>query len=326
LYLTDSLKWFVGGVVLVAALSIALIQTGAIGNDDPFPQPTPVVLNSSLTPVPWVAPAASAPPPAPTPFFESPGTPQTQQFDVPILQYHRVLDYDAALAAGADTAVSTQAFADEMAYLACAGYTSMTVTQLLAAIDGDIALPERPVVITFDDGYLEHYTSVYPIMRQHGQLGSFAIVTDFIGSGEMYMTWDQVREMSGFGMEMMSHTVSHVSLGSVEPEEARAQIEDARAIITEQTGRDVTSFVYPAGEPFRTGDGEQQAMVMQMLEDTGHRAGLLAGWYNITQDPHAPFQLQRLRVTGDMGIETFAASMYGPSPGEAPCTFAVSAQ
>ena len=323
--ISDNVKAFLGAVVLVVALSVGLTQTDVLDSSGDIPQTAPRVLDSSLTPAVTLAQPALAPPQgatitaAPTPALTGPGTPITSPFDLPILMYHRVFADPALVEEDPDSAVTLATFEEQMAYLRCAGFTTLTPSQLLAIIAGDIAMPQRPVLLTFDDGFAEHYSAVFPSLRANGHVAAFAIVTGFVGSGDMYVTWDQVREMSAAGMEMMNHTVNHAGLVGIDEADARWQIEQAKADLEAAIGRPAPAFVYPGGEPFRSGDEDQQAAVLRMLYDAGHTAALRSDEYAMAQDPRRPYELHRMRVFGYTDLPAFAASLYGPPPTEAAC-------
>lgn len=318
----NNLKAFLAAFALVTVLSLALVQTGVIGGDsggsalagDPSTH-TPAVLPASETPAPVTAvPTAAAPTPSPTP-----GPPIAAPIDVPIFMYHQVLpelpadEFDAALT------VTNAALDEQLSYLACAGYTPITMQQLFDAFDGRAALPQKPVILAFDDGWADHYANAFPILQAHGMVGSFAIVTGLVDAGGPYMTWSQIEEMSAAGMEMTSHTVSHIDLGTSDDATDVDQITTSKADIESHTGKTVDYFVYPAGEPFRSGTEERQQQVVQMLIDAGYRGALLAGPNDVTQDPNTPYALNRVRVSGGEDIYTYAGSIYGPSPDEVGC-------
>jgi peptidoglycan/xylan/chitin deacetylase (PgdA/CDA1 family) len=312
----DNVKAFVGAAVLVVAVSAGLVASGLVGGGSGSADPSPAVLGDTTTPgvsdTPTPAPSqAEASPTAP------PGTPITSAVDVPIMMYHIIGPPDRP--ENDPLAVSTDDFSAQMSYLACAGYTPITVQQLFDAFDGNAALPEKPIILTFDDGWEGDYADGYPILKEHGFVGSFAIVTGYVDAGGPYVTWAQIKEMSDAGMEMMSHTVTHIDLGTSDDETDIAQLAESKATLEEKTGKPVDYFVYPAGEPFRTGTEERQGQVVQLLKDAGYRGALLDGSGYGGQDPAAPYQLNRVRVSGGEDIYTYAGSIYGPDPDSVSC-------
>src|SRR5260370_36953187 len=80
-------------------------------------------------------------------------------------------------------AVSANDFKAQMSYLACAGYTPITMQRLFDAFDGKASLPEKPIILTFDDGWAGQYTYGFPVLHQHGFAGSFAIPAGLVGAG-----------------------------------------------------------------------------------------------------------------------------------------------
>jgi peptidoglycan/xylan/chitin deacetylase (PgdA/CDA1 family) len=231
--------------------------------------------------------------------------------------YHYINSAPPANELNARLTVNDADFARQLAYLRCAGYYSINLPQLFDAIYGGTQLPEKSVVLTFDDGYIDAYTNAFPALRQAGLGGSFAIVTGFVGQPG-YMNWEQLREMASVGMEMMAHSVNHPDLGDESDAVVRDQLLRSRSDLEANTGQPVTFFVYPAGEPFRSGSQERQQQVVRILQETGYR-GALTATFGLFQNPAAPFALNRVRVSGGVDIHQFAENMGGPPPDAVGC-------
>lgn len=121
----------------------------------------------------------------------------------------------------------------------------------------------RPIagklVITFDDGYRDNYTTAAPILRDLGLPATFFIATGFIGSDKVpwwdekngiqseWMDWEQVRGLVEMGFDIGAHTVNHVDLGKVHGEDARAEVLGSRQELERRLGRPVDLFAYPYG-------------------------------------------------------------------------------
>jgi peptidoglycan/xylan/chitin deacetylase (PgdA/CDA1 family) len=246
-----------------------------------------------------------------------PGPPITSPVDVPIMMYHIIGPPDRPANEG--LAVATADFEAQMLYLKCAGYTPITVQRLFDAFDGKTPLPPKPIILTFDDGWDGQYANGFPILKKYGFVGSFAIVTGFVDAGGPYMTWAQLKEMTDAGMEMMSHTVTHIDLGATDDATVIDQLQTSKATLQSHIGHSVDYFVYPSGEPFRSGTAERQAQVVQMLKDAGYRGALLDNNGYGAQDPAHPYELNRVRVSGGEGIYAYAGSIYGVSPDTLHC-------
>jgi peptidoglycan/xylan/chitin deacetylase (PgdA/CDA1 family) len=184
-------------------------------------------------------------------------------------------------------------------------------------MQGGSPLPQRPVVLTFDDGYVDAYTNAFPLLRSAGLGGTFGIVTDWVGQPG-YMNWDHLREMAAAGMQIISHSANHPDLGLEQDAVVRDQLSRSKRVLEEQLGLPVSFFIYPAGEPFRFGTPDRQVQVSMMVQEAGYR-GALTTRSNMWQDPSAPLALSRIRVAGGTDIQSFAANMWGPPPDQTGC-------
>lgn len=285
---------------LVLALGLAACSSGKGASPD------------VVVPPAWTPTAGADPTPTAAPSGEA----ITAPFDLPVVMYHDISPAPPDDVYRAASNVLPADFAAQLDYLRCAGYNTVTPTRLADAIEGRAALPEKPVILTFDDGYSDHYTQAFPLLQERGMVGAFAIITGFVEGGGDYMSWAQIREMADAGMEIMSHTVTHIDLNTADDGSALAQLRDSRAAIQERTGKAPAFLVYPAGEPFRSGTVGRQAQVVSMAAEAGYRGAFLAGPSVTTQDPAQPFALNRVRVGETTDLATFAALVGGPPPGE----------
>src|SRR5262249_9737715 len=130
---------------------------------------------------------------------------------VPILMYH----YISVAPRNSDIyridlSVSPNNFRDQMQWLKDKGYTTITPDDLFAALTQGAKLPSQPILLTFDDGYEDAYTSAFPILKEFGFTGTFFIVTGFIDAGDRnYLTWAQAKEMAEAGMSIQNHSRTH---------------------------------------------------------------------------------------------------------------------
>jgi peptidoglycan/xylan/chitin deacetylase (PgdA/CDA1 family) len=178
-------------------------------------------------------------------------------------------------------------------------------------------LPEKPVILTFDDGYIDGYTNVFPLLQSAGFGGTFGVVTGWVGRAD-YMTWEQLQEMSRAGMEIISHSTSHPDFGKQPDDVVRDQLSRSKQELEEKLGQPAQFFMYPAGEPFRFGTEGRQRQVVAMVQEAGYR-GAVTARNKLLQDPATPFALNRIRVTGGVDIRKFSENMGGPLPEAVGC-------
>ncbi|MFZ5823322.1 MAG: polysaccharide deacetylase family protein [Bacillota bacterium] len=198
------------------------------------------VMEPAPPPAPEPAGAPPAPPSAPTPEPVAPPPPASPKLSVPILMYH-------VIAPGPNNLYVPPAELDaHLAYLAREGYQTVTLQQLHAHFQHGDNLPERPVALTFDDGYADFYTAALPLLQKHGMVGTLFVITGKVGQPG-YITWQQAQAISAAGMEIGSHTVTHPDLRYLDPRRLRAELGDSRLLLEERLGVSVRFFAYPAG-------------------------------------------------------------------------------
>ncbi len=160
----------------------------------------------------------------------------------PILLYHHIRDaekpgrYD----------ISPAVFETQMEYLKQWGYTSITIETLVNALKYNDPLPEKPVVITFDDGALDVYQNAFPIMQKLGFVGEFYIVSNRLKSVD-FVDVAQLREMIANGWEIGSHSHSHIDL-TLNHNAINAEAKGSKEELYNALGLPINSFAYPFGQ------------------------------------------------------------------------------
>jgi len=184
---------------------------------------------------------------------------------VPVLFYHHVEPLQEAAKQGhAQLTVDSAVFDSQMAYLVQSGYTSYSAEELVTALKSHTPLPQKSIVITFDDGYDDAYTYAFPILKKHHLKGNFMIPTGLVGKLD-YMTWEQLQDMKkDSSMSIYNHTVSHASLGGEGREKVLYEIAYANQQLSDHLGMKSTIFTYPYGS--------FSDVVMQVLSETGFTA------------------------------------------------------
>jgi peptidoglycan/xylan/chitin deacetylase (PgdA/CDA1 family) len=237
---------------------------------------------------------------APTP------TPVTlpDQAQVPILMYH----YVSPLPPNPDQyrrdlTVQPENFEAQLQYLAEAGYHAITLSDLYLHLTQGYPLPDKPVVLTFDDGYQDAYEVVFPLMLDYGFTGTFFVLatpTHFESPG--YMTWSQMKEMSDAGMEIQAHGRDHVDLRRRSNDYLVYQILGIQEAIRAHTGQLPRFFCYPSGQ--------YDANVVAVLKSAGYWGAVTTEWGK-THTLEGFFEMSRIRIRGGDTLESFISKLEG---------------
>ena len=168
--------------------------------------------------------------------------------EVPVLCYHQIRDWTAKNSKNAkDVIVPLNVFKAQMKILADSGYHTILPDQLYAYLTTGAPLPEKPVMLTFDDTDLDQYTVAWPEMQKYGFKGVFFIMTVSMNRPR-YMTREQLKELADAGNAVESHTWDHHKFtGYTTEADWQTQVEKPRKQIVDLTGHPADYFAYPYG-------------------------------------------------------------------------------
>lgn len=175
---------------------------------------------------------------------------------VPILMYHS-LSHRSSPSFRRFT-LAPELFEEHLSFLAAAGYRTATVSELVARSAGGEPVPERTVVLTFDDGFADFHTHALPALVRHGMTATLYVVTCYVGSTSAWMRaegegdrpllgWGQLREVSAAGIECAAHTHTHPQLDMLPVARMRDEVSRPKAVLEERLQVPVHSFAYPYG-------------------------------------------------------------------------------
>ena len=231
---------------------------------------------------------------------------------IPILMYHSIAQ--STNPKFKQLAVLPASFAEQMAYLYNHQYTPITVTQLInARSNNTFILPERSVVLTFDDGFADFFTEALPVLKQYGFVATLYVATSFIngtsrwlqhmGEGERCMlTWEQLAEINANGVECGAHSHSHPQLDTLPLPIVQDEILQCKRLLEDHLDQNIFSFAYPYGY--------YTAEVRQAVQNAGYTSAC-AVRHAMSSKFDDSFSLARLQVGADSNIEKFVAMLTG---------------
>jgi peptidoglycan/xylan/chitin deacetylase (PgdA/CDA1 family) len=234
--------------------------------------------------------------PAPTP--AAPERPQRVLMRdpgyVPILMYHYIREVDEGDdPIGYRLSVRPDRFEEQLRWLRDEGYTALRMSDLFACLRGDTPCPERPVALTFDDGYEDQAINALPLLERYQMPATFYIVSGFVGKPG-YMNWQQLEALRDAGMEIGGHTISHADLAGLSLADAKVEISQSRQLLRRRLGIAVESFAYPAGS--------YTLPVTDLVQDAGFSHAVTTEQSGTLR---RVFRLPRRRVLGGESIEGF---------------------
>lgn len=169
-----------------------------------------------------------------------------------ILQYHHI-----ATDTPAATSTTLETFKNHLRLIKQQGFHVISLERVSTLIRNDEPLPDKTVLITFDDSYSSIYTTAYPALKEFDYpFVVFANTTPVESGQQGYMTWQQLKEMTAQGGSIANHTTDHGHMVRRKNGESETQwrkritqeIQQANQLIKQHTGQDHRVLAYPYGE------------------------------------------------------------------------------
>jgi len=208
-------------------------------------------------------------------------------FRVPILMYHYVENIQNPQdKLRVELNVPPAVFEQQVITLKNAGYTFMTAKELGEVLDGKMALPEKPILLTFDDGHWDFETDVLPILEKYHVKATSYVISGFIG-GSDFMTPQELQIVVNSGLvDVGAHTVHHLSLAGLPLKTVENEVDQSKIWLEQNYHIKVVSFAYP------NGSFDQQAIQVVKADGFSTAVSTVPG---IAQNQSNRFFLYRLR-------------------------------
>jgi peptidoglycan/xylan/chitin deacetylase (PgdA/CDA1 family) len=221
---------------------------------------------------------------------------------VPILMYHLIGAVKASTPEITQhLTVNPVVFAHQMTWLKHTGYHTITHRQLFNALMCGSRLPRKPILVTFDDGYKNVYKNAAPILERKGMRGTAYVITGRIsGDDRSFLTWKQLRLLEQMGVDVASHTVSHVGLTALSNSAALSELARSRRVLERKLGHRVPWLAYPFGD--------YDSRIEGLARQAGYRLATTTV-PGTRQYASRPLALYRLRVLDTTGVSGLAAML-----------------
>lgn len=274
-------------------------------------RPSPTAAPSAIQPSATVTRVVAQPSPTPTPTrvvaFTTPTAPASWQFQrgritAPVLLYHRIQAPPDPARQSPRYTVPPEAFEAQLKAFKEWGYTSITISQLSNAIMNGAPLPPRPIIFTFDDGYISVYQNAFPLMQKYGFVGVFYVLGQNFSDPD-FVNADQLREMAAAGWEIGSHSMTHSHLPQ-NHETLNLEVVESKRRLEAFIGVPIQSFAYPFGE-----FDEKVVNKVAAYYTSAVALGLL-----YENGPGNIYAIRRIEIRYEYSLEDIAATLPWSSP------------
>ena len=221
---------------------------------------------------------------------------------IPILMYHKVGETT-------DNFLNVEAatFEKQVRFLKQQGYQAVTFAQAVNMLAGTTPSVTKPIVFTFDDGYVSVGKYAVPILEKQGWVGTIFAVSDEVGKTNAWdekvgyavlplMGWDELKALDAQGWEIAAHTRTHPHLHELSETEARENIGTGKSRIEAELGKVVTTFCYPYGH--------YTAQTPSILKELGIKGACTTQSGTATTE-HDLLELPRINVSSGGGLMSF---------------------
>lgn len=230
---------------------------------------------------------------------------------LPILMYHRIAREGPSTLA--NFRVAPAQFEAHLKYLLEHDYRSTTLEEWRLAVNTRKPLPQKRIMLTFDDGCTDFITTAWPLMKRYGFGALMFLATDYAGgccnwdrrhgTPADVLSWDQISTLHEEGVEFGSHTASHPMLTSLPPEEIARELMTSRTELEERLGTAITSIAYPFGDT--------DPVVESLAGACGYVFGLTCEG-RLTNRADRLLALPRIEVSGALPNEEFGDLLLNP--------------
>ena len=186
-------------------------------------------------------------------------------------------------------------FRRQLDHLAAEGFTTIPMADLVRWQAGEGELPEKPILLSFDDGHRSNAELALPELRQRGQKAILFVTAGRVGT-DAWLTWAQLRALLDAGMEVGSHTLTHRSPSTLSRDALRHELAESKRVLEEELGRAVDFVASPTGYDSRH--------FGPLAREVGYRAAL-QGVIGRNRRSTDPFALRRIVLKRSMPLDLF---------------------
>lgn len=224
---------------------------------------------------------------------DSKSSTENATYQVPILVYH---SFGPAKSKDENAMqlhyrVTTKVFEEQMAYLSDNGYHPISFASYVSSLQNKIKLPEKSVILTFDDGWFSQYKYAVPILEKYNFTATFFIIASYPDpKNKLYMTWNDLKDLVAHNFDIESHTVTHAMLTKITSKKLVSELSESKKMLEEKLKIKVTTLAYPYYA--------QNIIVREAVKSAGY-VGARAGWVKFANPVDNIYQLKSQEVVNN---------------------------
>lgn len=222
----------------------------------------------------------------------------TENINIPILCYHDVTPNNPD---NNDLLVNPEKFKEQLQYLKDNNYTPISLDEFYDYLRKNQPIPEKSVVITFDDGYKGNYEYAYPLLKEFKFPATVFVISNYVGAPD-FMTVEQLKEMSDNGIEIESHTFKHDDLSKLDETQQLETLKNSKNDLEKIIGKPIDFIAYPFGR--------HNSSTRIAAEKAGYKLGFnLNGNFADRKDNN--FNIDRIYVSNNDSLKKFESRLTG---------------
>lgn len=217
---------------------------------------------------------------------------------VPILIYHYIREEKSS----SDLVIPKHRFREQMKYLKDNNYTTITLDELYTHFKDGTLLPQKPVVITVDDGDKELFVNVFPILKEFNLKATFFVITGRIDKHPKHLSSQELITLQENGIDIESHTVHHEKLDDLTYAHQLATLQNSKAVLERLLKKEVKHIAYPYGA--------YNYETLKAVRDAGYKTAV-SGIRELAAKTNGLYELHRIYIGRADGMQLFKKVLNG---------------
>lgn len=213
---------------------------------------------------------------------------------IPVLMFHSIKSNGKN-----DLIMSPVEFEKDMKWLKDNKYTTLSMEKLYLILTTGKNVPERPIVLTFDDGYEDNYTNAFPVLKKYNFKATVFLITNYIGQNGFLKT-DEIKEMYANNIDFQSHTANHQELNILSYPNQLSELKKSKEVIESLIHNNTNVLCYPVGKYNET--------TKKAAKDTGYKMCFTTK-YGFSTSSDGFYTLTRVRMFPGMNLESIKRTM-----------------